>query len=125
MVKGPKVRLLPEVWADRVRRLDALRDLVIKNMERAHERQAEYYNRGRQDTRFQVGDMVMRKVHVLSSAARNFSAKLAPGWEGPYKIVEVKPANVYILDMHGERRNPKVHVKELKKYRESRGRVNG
>ena len=119
-VKGPKIRLLPEVWADRVKRLDALRDLVTKNLERTHERQAAYYNRGRQDVRFQVGDFVMRKVHVLSSGARNFSAKLAPDWEGPYKVIEIKPPNVYILDMEGGRRNPKVHVKELRKYREGR-----
>ena len=65
--------------------------------------------------------MVLRKVHVLSSGARNFTAKLAPDWEGPYKIVEVKPPNVYILDMEGGSTNPKVYVIELKKYRGSRG----
>ena len=46
------------------------------------------------------------------------SAKLAPNWEGPYEIIGVKPPNVNILDMDTGRRNPKVHVTEIKKYRE-------
>ena len=40
--KGPKTRLSPEVWMDRVKRLDALRDMVILNIEKAHQRQAVY-----------------------------------------------------------------------------------
>ena len=76
--KGPKTRLWPEVWIDRVKRLDALRDMVMINIERAHRRQAGYYNRGRKDVRYQVGDMVMRKTHVLSNAAHKISSKLAP-----------------------------------------------
>ena len=91
-----------EIWADRVKRLDAARDLVIKNLERAHQRQANYYNKGRKDVRFQVGDMVMRKTHVLSSSAQKVSAKLAPNWEGPYEIIEIKPSNFYMLDMGNE-----------------------
>ena len=120
--KGPKVRRSPKVWADRLRRLDALRDLITKNIETAHRRQAEYYNKGRCDVRFQLGDLVMCKAHVLSSEARKFSAKLAPDWEGPFVIIEDKPPNVYMLKMGDGRKNPKVHVSELKKYREGRGR---
>ena len=60
----------------------------------------------------------MRKTQVLSSSTQKISAKLAPGWEGPYEIIEVKPPNVYMLDMGNGRRNPKVHVTEIKKYRE-------
>ena len=68
--------------------------LVIKNIDRAHQKQAGYYNKGRQDVRYQVGDMVMRKAHVLSNGPQGISAKLTPDWEGPYEIVEVKPPNV-------------------------------
>ena len=118
--KGPKTRLSPEVWMDRVKRLDALRDMVMFNIEKAHQRQAVYYNRGRKDVRFQVGDLVMRKTHILSNAANKISSKLAPDWEGPYEIIETKPPNVYILKMESRRKNPKLHVSELKKYRENR-----
>ena len=55
-IKELKVRIYPEVWADRVKRLGALRDLVTKKIEKVHERQTNYYNKGRQDVRFQVED---------------------------------------------------------------------
>ena len=90
------------------------------NIERAHLRQAGYYNRGRKDVRYQVGEMVMRKTHVLSNAAHKISFKLAPDWEGPYEIIKIKPPNVYVLKMDSGCKNPKVHVSELKKYREGR-----
>ena len=118
--KGAKIPIAEEIWVDRVRRLDALRDLVIKNIEAAHQRQATHYNKGRRDVRYQAGDLVMRKAHVLSSGAWTFSAKLAPDWEGPFEIEEIKPSNVYILNMGNRRKNPKVHVGKLKKYREGR-----
>ena len=92
--KGPKIPITEEIWVDRVRRLDALRDLVIKNIEAAHQRQANHYNKDRRDVRYHVGDLVMRKAHVISSGARKFSARLAPDWEGPFEIVEIKPPNV-------------------------------
>ena len=92
--KGPKTRLSPEVWMDRVKRLDALREMVMLNIEKAHQRQANYYNRWRKDVRFQVGELVMRKTHILSNAANKISSKLAPNWEGPYEIIEIKPPNV-------------------------------
>ena len=92
--KGRKIPITEEIWVDRVRRLAALRDLVIKNIGAAHQRQANHYNKGRRD---------------VSSGARKFSAKLAPDWEGPFEI-EIKPPNVYILNMENGRKNPKVHV---------------
>ena len=97
-----------------MKRLDALRDLVMKNIDRAHQKKAGYYNKGRQDVRYQVG-MVMRKAHVLSNGLQGISAKLALDCEGPYEIVEVKPPNVYMFNMGNGRENPKVHVSELKK----------
>ena len=92
------------------------------NIERAHLRQAGYYNRGRKDVRYQVGEMVMRKTHILSNAAHKTSSKLAPDWKGPNQIIETKSPNMYVLKMDSGRKNPKVHVSELKKYREGRAK---
>ena len=78
------------------------------------------YNRGCKEVRFQVEEMVMRKTHILSNAANKISSKLAPDWEGSYETIETKPPNVYMLKMDSGRKNPKVHVSELKKYREGR-----
>ena len=45
--------------------------------------------------------------------------------EGPFKIIEVKPPNVYLLKMRGGRKKQKVHVSELKEYREGRAKEEG
>ena len=37
----------------------------------------------------------MRRVSVLSSGVQGFSAKLAPKYEGPYKMIERKSPTVY------------------------------
>ena len=108
----------PEVWLDRVKRLDALRDLVARHIDDARARQEKYYNRGKRDVRYFVGDLVMRKVHVLSDASKRFNAKLAAKFEGPYKIVEVLSPSVYVVEkVEGtSRRIAKIHVSELKRY---------
>ena len=63
--KGPKTRLQPELWMDRVKRLDALRDMVVRNIEKAHQRQVVYYNRGRKNVQFQVGDGDAQDTHII------------------------------------------------------------
>ena len=74
-----------------MRRLDALRDLVAKFIDESRERQAKYYNKGKKNVLFQVGDRVMRRVHILSDASKRFNAKLAPKFEGPFIRIERSP----------------------------------
>ena len=59
----------------------------------------------------------MRRVHVLSDASKKFNKKLAPKYEGPLKIVEIKSPTVYILDSaeRGSRWLAMIHVSELKR----------
>ena len=66
-MEGIKVieKLEPSVWEDRLKRLDALRDLVSKHMDKARRTQERYYDKGRRDVRFGVGDLVLRKTHFL------------------------------------------------------------
>ena len=60
----------------------------------------------------------MPRTHPLSSGINKFSAKLAPKYEGPLKIVEIKSSAVYTLESvgKGNRRIANVHVSELKRY---------
>ena len=74
----PILRVPPELWLDTIKRLDALRDLVARHIDRAREKQEREYNKNKRDTIFSKGDLVMRKTHPLSSAINKFSAKLAP-----------------------------------------------
>ena len=115
-------RVDPEVWQDRIKRLDVLRDMVAKNIERAGDKQERLYNRGKKHVTFNVGDSVMRRVDVLSNAAKRFNAELAPKFEGPFKILEVKSLTVYVLNAGVDgSRLALTHVSELKRYVPPRG----
>lgn len=105
-----------ETWTIRVQRLNALRDLVIRHNALAQAKQKKYYDRGRRQVQFAIGDLVLRRSRVLSSAAQNFAAKLAPRYDGPYTIVAVLSPVVYDLESVDGRRVPRVHVTDLKRY---------
>ncbi|WZZ78331.1 hypothetical protein YC2023_098903 [Brassica napus] len=48
------------------------------------------YNKKVRTRTFQQGDWVLRRVEKATR-------KLAPGWEGPYKVIEVRGAVAYML----------------------------
>ncbi|XP_032690760.1 uncharacterized protein LOC116853697 [Odontomachus brunneus] len=75
-----------EVWATRMRKLKVLHKWVAENLEQAHQRQAATYNLRRRHRVYQVGDLVLKRQHTLSSAAQNIAAKLTPKFSGPFKI---------------------------------------
>ena len=114
----PILKVPPEVWVDRIKRLDALRDLVAKHIDQAQERQTREYNKNKRVVQFSEGDLVMRRTHPLSSGINKFSVKLAPKYERPLKIVEIKSPTVYILESidRDTRRVAKAYVSELKRY---------
>ncbi|KAL7287001.1 hypothetical protein TKK_0018798 [Trichogramma kaykai] len=87
-----------EYWLERLTKLECLRELVAKYADEAHDRQRVRYNKSRKDVKFCVGDVVLRKVHVLLNANKAFNAKLADEYEGPFTIVEVKSPTTYVLD---------------------------
>ena len=112
---GPLTKLGTESWIDRNKRLNALRDLVRKNLDEAYERDRKYYDRGRKHVSFHVGDLVMRRERVLSNAVQGISAKLADKFAGPFEIVQELSPSVYLLSDNC-RKNAKAHVSELKRY---------
>ncbi|KAL7307278.1 hypothetical protein TKK_0000475 [Trichogramma kaykai] len=106
------------------KRVNAIYDIVADNVEKAHARQARHYNEGRKDVRFEVGDLVLRKAHYLSSGSASFTRKLAQEYDGPFKVAEVLSPTVYVLEMPNSRRNPKVDVGDLKPYKTSEEKQN-
>uniref|UniRef100_H3A2D1 Gypsy retrotransposon integrase-like protein 1 n=1 Tax=Latimeria chalumnae TaxID=7897 RepID=H3A2D1_LATCH len=58
--------------------LSDLYQLAKTNMEKAHAQQ-----RG---VGLQVGSLVLRRSHPISSKSKGFSAKLAQHWEGPFRV---------------------------------------
>ena len=111
----------PEFWADRVRRLEAYHDLILRHLSSASHSQAKSYNKGRIDHNFKVGDLVLRKDHKLSSALKKESAKLFSPYSGPYKIKDQISRNVFDLDLPPDksRQITKTHVRFLKPFFEA------
>ena len=69
---------------------------------------------------FNIGDLVLRRSHPLSNAARQFSAALAKPFEGPY-VISKKPSRVrYELVNLAGRPQGLVSIQELKPYRSPR-----
>lgn len=58
-----------------------------RNISRSHQRLKERYNRGRKNCPHSLDQNVMLRNYPQSSGARKFSAKLAPRFRRPFKIV--------------------------------------
>ncbi|KAL0313504.1 UNVERIFIED_CONTAM: hypothetical protein Sradi_5749700 [Sesamum radiatum] len=70
------------------------------------------YNRRIRPRCFQVGDLVLKKVEVSKHVG-----KLDPGWEGPFKVVEIKKPGTYKLqDLDGKNLPRPWNVHNLKKF---------
>ena len=103
-------------WKTRASRLPALHDLVHRHMDKAVVRQGRNYNKNRREVLYQVGDLVRRRNHVLSSADNRFAAKQVPRFVGPARVVQVYSPVVYLVDDLDSKRRTKVFVNDLKKY---------
>ncbi|XP_033225941.1 uncharacterized protein LOC117178627 [Belonocnema kinseyi] len=87
----------PEAWLKRMERLDHLRNWVCRNLDKAYETQTKYYNAGKRDRDFSVGDLVLRRNRKLSKKIANIASKLFPKFEGPFKIKRRLSPVVYTL----------------------------
>ncbi|XP_031789246.1 uncharacterized protein LOC116418317 [Nasonia vitripennis] len=86
-----------DAWQDCMWDLSQLREQASQRAQDAQDHQKSYYHAKRKSASYNVGDLVMKRNHVLSSGAEQRSAKLAPPYIGPYKIVEIRGTNTYRL----------------------------
>ena len=93
-----------------------MHDLVRRQLDKTTAIQAKYYNRKRREVYYQVGDLVRRRNHVLSSAEDRFAAKHAPKFVGPAEVVKVLSLLVYLVKDLNMNRTTKVHVNDLKRF---------
>ncbi|XP_054272912.1 uncharacterized protein LOC128993175 [Macrosteles quadrilineatus] len=123
LTTGPKPgddreRTVDEVFSDREQAFKRLYDSCRQNLRRAFQRQSKYYNLRRREVQYHRGDQVMRRLHVLSSAAEAIVGKLAPKFQGPCTVVKRVAPNMYEVKDEGRRETHVVHVKDLKTYHE-------
>ena len=96
---------------DRVE-IDAEMNVAIANTNRAAEtkRIKSYYDRKRKDARLEPGQLVLWHVHETGAGK---SKKLNSKWQGPYRVVELDPPRVKLVDRNGK---PKVvHLNHVKR----------
>ncbi|GLT29658.1 hypothetical protein SLA2020_045090 [Shorea laevis] len=86
----------------------------IKNMA-YQSRVARFYNKSVRARQFQVGDLVLCKAGLTNT--HSHMGKLAPNWEGPYMIIQVKRPGSYLLaDTQGRRLPFLWNIHNLRKY---------
>ncbi|KAJ8967981.1 hypothetical protein NQ314_002547 [Rhamnusium bicolor] len=102
--------------AKHVEELQQTYGVVEKRLKEAYKNSANRYNLRRRPVTFNVGDIVMKKNHVLSDAANYFSAKLAPKFV-KCKVRSKMSTNVYRLEtLDGKKVIGDYHVCDLKPY---------
>jgi hypothetical protein len=99
---------------ERVNRWKTAQKLAEKYIGLSQRINKSYYDKKRQDMRFNVGDQVM-----LYSPNRKVgrATKLLHLWNGPYKVIRVKTPLVYELQLTPNRTDV-VHISRMKKYHE-------
>lgn len=90
---------------------------IANIIQKASEKQGKYYNLRRREWYPKVGDKILHRTHILSSATDFIAEKLAPKYAGPYEVVDKVSRNIYIIKVNGGRTS-RVHVQDLKPYHE-------
>jgi len=76
--------------------IDERRDQAMIRVQNYQQDAARYYNSNIKIHRFEVGELVLRKV--FSNTRELNATKLGTNWEGPYRITEVVRDGVYKLE---------------------------
>jgi hypothetical protein len=76
-----------------------------------------YYDVTRIDVQFNVGELVLYKLHPLSIASRGIAASLSKKREGPYRIIEKESKTIYrIGDTMSGAPYTRAHVSQLRRF---------
>uniref|UniRef100_A0A667Z6P1 Integrase catalytic domain-containing protein n=1 Tax=Myripristis murdjan TaxID=586833 RepID=A0A667Z6P1_9TELE len=99
----------------KIAQLSEMQGFVEKNLHKARVRQKRNYDKNRREMEFEEKARVWLRAHPLSRADKSFAAKLAPKWQGPYRVVQKKgPVNYeVVLEDTGEDLKT-VHISRLK-----------
>jgi hypothetical protein len=100
-----------------VKKIKRLEVEALSNLKRARARVAERYNVGRRQVDFRVGDLVMLRLHPLSSKSQQRSAKLDLKWSVPMRLARfVSPVTVQLANPDTGVIVRKAHVSQLKRH---------
>ncbi|CAG7721859.1 unnamed protein product, partial [Allacma fusca] len=89
---------------------------ATKNIVRNQLKQQQHYNRSRRPGELKHNDLVLVRTHPISNAAKKFSKKLAPLFEGPYRILNKLSDITYEIGTVDGRFMGRQHISNLKKF---------
>ncbi|XP_070066943.1 uncharacterized protein [Drosophila virilis] len=86
------------------------------NLQRAPKDQGRHYNLRRREWRPSLDSLVQLRVRQLSNAAEGFAEKLAPKFDGPYRVVKFISLNIVRLVWPGEPKKRVASISQLKPF---------
>jgi hypothetical protein len=91
---------------------------ALSNLRKARDRVARRrYNAGRRQADFRVGELVLLRLHPLSSKSQQRSSNLGYRWSEPLKVARlVSPVTVLLANSDTRVIIKKAHVSQLKKH---------
>ncbi|GKV10023.1 hypothetical protein SLEP1_g21448 [Rubroshorea leprosula] len=96
-------------FVEEIREISRIRNMAHQN------RVAKFYNKRVRARQFQVGDLVLRKAGLTNTYSH--LGKLAPNWEGPYVVVQIKRPGSYVLANIQGRQLPYIwNIHNLRKF---------
>lgn len=99
----------------KISRIKDIHKIVNKNLNKAYDKFSRAYNLRTRPLNFEVGDIVLRKLHLQSSAPDKFNAKLAPQYEKCKIKKKIGYVTYMIENMEGKVLG-KYHANDLRKY---------
>ncbi|GKV50051.1 hypothetical protein SLEP1_g56766 [Rubroshorea leprosula] len=96
-------------FVEEVREMSRIRNTAHQS------RVAKFYNKRVRARQFQVADLVLRKAGLTNTYSH--MGKLAPNWEGPYVVVQIKRPGSYVLANIQGRQLPYIwNIHNLRKF---------
>ena len=84
------------MMAERLDLLEEYREAATIWLAEYQQNLARRYNRGVKTREFSAGDLVLRKA--IGNMRDTNAGKLAPTWEGPYRVTTIVDAGAYYLE---------------------------
>ncbi|GAV67028.1 hypothetical protein CFOL_v3_10537, partial [Cephalotus follicularis] len=95
--------------------VEEIRDKAAIKVAAYQQRVSRYYNKRVNPRPLREGDLVLRNSAIADPTGTR--GKLAPNWEGPYKVKRVLRPGIFKLETLGDREIPRAwNAEHLRKY---------
>ncbi|XP_037942340.1 uncharacterized protein LOC119675223 [Teleopsis dalmanni] len=105
------LQVTPAVKAEKLQRVFKINQ---HNLQQVATNQAKYYNLRRRNWRPWINQLVWVRQHSLSNAKNYFSAKLAPKFDGPFKVQKFISPVLVELSAENTATLTKAHIADLR-----------